>query len=70
MNVAVVDNGRDVKTFARMEDAWLGSVDIAITQGAVNNFRAFGYAGVEDFEEAVLEPPDPAWVADYFERQA
>jgi len=33
MNVAVVDNGRDVKAFARMEDAWLGSVDIAITQG-------------------------------------
>ena len=30
MNVAVVDNGRDLKAFARMEDAWLGSVDIAI----------------------------------------
>ena len=30
MNVAVVDNGRNLKAFARMEDAWLGSVDIAI----------------------------------------
>ena len=30
MNVAVVDNGRDLKAFARMEDAWLGSIDIAI----------------------------------------
>jgi uncharacterized protein GlcG (DUF336 family) len=30
MNVAVVDNGRDLKAFGRMEDAWLGSVDIAI----------------------------------------
>jgi uncharacterized protein GlcG (DUF336 family) len=30
MNVAVVDNGRALKAFARMEDAWLGSVDIAI----------------------------------------
>jgi len=34
--------------------------------GAVNNFRALGYPGVEDFEEALLEPPDPTWVADYF----
>ncbi|MCA1730267.1 MAG: heme-binding protein [Actinobacteria bacterium] len=30
MNVAVVDNGRNLKAFARMEDAWLGSIDIAI----------------------------------------
>jgi uncharacterized protein GlcG (DUF336 family) len=32
MNVAVVDNGRDLKAFARMEDAWLGSIDIAINK--------------------------------------
>ncbi len=30
MNVAVVDNGTQLKAFARMEDAWLGSIDIAI----------------------------------------
>jgi uncharacterized protein GlcG (DUF336 family) len=30
MNVAVEDNGRYLKAFARMEDAWLGSIDIAI----------------------------------------
>ncbi len=30
MNIAVVDNGRNLKAFARMEDAWLGSIDIAI----------------------------------------
>ncbi len=30
MNIAVVDNGRQLKAFARMEDAWLGSIDIAI----------------------------------------
>ena len=30
MNVAIVDNGRQLKAFARMEDAWLGSIDIAI----------------------------------------
>ena len=39
-------------------------------RGAVNNFRALGYPGVEDFEEGLLEPPNPTWVADYFERQA
>lgn len=32
MNVAVVDGGRDLKAFARMEDAWLGSIDIAINK--------------------------------------
>lgn len=30
MNVAIVDNGRQLKAFARMEDAWLGSISIAI----------------------------------------
>jgi len=30
MNVALVDNGRDLKAFTRMEDAWLGSIDISI----------------------------------------
>ena len=32
MNVAVVDNGRDLKALGRMEDAWLGSIDIAINK--------------------------------------
>jgi uncharacterized protein GlcG (DUF336 family) len=32
MNVAIVDNGRDLKAFVRMEDAWLGSIDIAINK--------------------------------------
>ena len=30
MNIAIVDNGRQLKAFARMEDAWLGSIDISI----------------------------------------
>lgn len=38
--------------------------------GAVEVFRALGYPAVEDVEESLLEPPDPAWVADFFERQA
>lgn len=38
--------------------------------GAIERFRALGYPGIEDLEEALLEPPDPDWVADFFERQA
>jgi uncharacterized protein GlcG (DUF336 family) len=32
MNVAVVDAGTNLKAFGRMEDAWLGSIDIAINK--------------------------------------
>ena len=30
MNIAIVDSGANLKAFARMDDAWLGSIDIAI----------------------------------------
>ena len=30
MNIAVVDSGGNLKAFARMDDAWLGSIDISI----------------------------------------
>jgi len=30
MNIAVVDAGANLTAFARMDDAWLGSLDIAI----------------------------------------
>jgi uncharacterized protein GlcG (DUF336 family) len=30
MNIAVVDNGGNLVSFLRMDDAWLGSIDIAI----------------------------------------
>ena len=30
MNIAVIDAGGNLKAFARMDDAWLGSIDIAI----------------------------------------
>ncbi|MGI4832263.1 MAG: GlcG/HbpS family heme-binding protein [Janthinobacterium lividum] len=30
MNIAIVDEGANLKAFGRMEDAWLGSIDIAI----------------------------------------
>lgn len=37
---------------------------------AVEAFRALGYPGSDDVAESLLEPPDPVWVADLFERQA
>ena len=30
MNIAIVDAGANLKSFARMDGAWLGSIDIAI----------------------------------------
>ncbi len=30
MDIAVLDSGRNLKFFARMDDAWLGSIEIAI----------------------------------------
>lgn len=38
--------------------------------GAVEGFRTLGYPAAEDAAEALLSPPDPRWVADFFERQA
>src|SRR5919202_2976060 len=37
---------------------------------AVSEFRAIGYPATEDGAESLLEQTDPAWVADFFERQA
>ncbi len=58
MNVAVVDNGRNLKAFARMEDAWLGSIDIAID-------KAFTAASFPDFETKdladVTQPGQPLY---------
>jgi hypothetical protein len=38
--------------------------------GAVERFRAIGYPATEELTESLLKPPDPAWVANLFERQA
>jgi uncharacterized protein GlcG (DUF336 family) len=39
MNIAVVDEGSNLVAFARMDDAWLGSIDIA--QSKAYTARAF-----------------------------
>ncbi len=39
-------------------------------EDAVEEICATGYPEAEDLAEVLLKPPDPAWVADFFERQA
>lgn len=38
MNIAVVDAGANLKAFARMDDAWLGSIDISIRKARTARF--------------------------------
>jgi putative phosphoesterase len=37
---------------------------------AVERIRATGYPDTEDVAQILLDPPDPEWVADFFEQQA
>jgi putative phosphoesterase len=37
---------------------------------AVRRIRATGYPDAEEMAQILLEPPDPEWVADFFEHQA
>src|SRR5919112_285072 len=58
MNIAIVDNGRQLKAFARMEDAWLGGIDISID-------KAFTAASFPDFQTKdladVTQPGQPLY---------
>lgn len=38
MNIAIVDGGANLVAFVRMDDAWLGSVDIAIKKAKTARF--------------------------------
>lgn len=38
MNIAVVDAGGNLKAFARMDGAWLGSIDIAIKKARTSRY--------------------------------
>lgn len=41
MNIAVVDAGTNLVAFARMENAWLGSIDISIKKARTARFFNF-----------------------------
>lgn len=55
MNIAVVDDGNNLVTFARMDGAWLGSIDIA--QGKAYTARAFDM-GTDDLAP-LCQPGQP-----------
>jgi len=38
MDIAIVDSGANLKAFLRMDDAWLGSIDIAIKKAKTARF--------------------------------
>ena len=38
MDIAIVDAGANLKTFVRMDDAWLGSIDISIKKAKTARF--------------------------------
>ncbi len=38
MNIAIVDDGANLKAFARMDGAWLGSIDIAVKKAKTARF--------------------------------
>lgn len=41
MNIAVVDSGTNLVAFARMDDAWLGSIDIAMKKARTARYFNF-----------------------------
>ena len=38
MDIAIVDGGANLKAFARMDDAWIGSIDVAIKKAKTARF--------------------------------
>lgn len=57
MNIAVVDTGTNLVAFARMDDAWLGSIDLAMRKA-----KTARYFNMESGEIGKLsQPGGPAW---------
>lgn len=52
MNIAVVDSGTNLVAFAHMDDAWLGSIDIAIKKA-----RTARYFNMDSGEIGKLSQP-------------
>jgi uncharacterized protein GlcG (DUF336 family) len=44
MNIAIVDNGGNLKAFVREDDAWIGSIDIATKKAKTSVFFAMDTA--------------------------
>src|SRR5450432_4185924 len=57
MNIAIVDAGVNLVTFARMDDAWIGSIDIALRKA-----KTARYFNMETGEIGKLsQPGGQAW---------
>ena len=57
MNIAIVDAGVNLVAFARMDDAWIGSIDLALGKA-----RTARYFNMESGEIGKLsQPGGPAW---------
>jgi len=57
MNIAIVDTGANLVAFARMDDAWLGSIDLAMRKA-----KTARYFNMESGEVGKLsQPGGPAW---------
>jgi len=51
MDVAVVDAGANLKAFARMDGAWLGSIDIAIRKARTARFFDFPTGAIGELSQ-------------------
>jgi uncharacterized protein GlcG (DUF336 family) len=57
MNIAIVDAGVNLVAFARMDNAWIGSIDLALRKA-----RTARYFNMESGEIGKLsQPGGPAW---------
>jgi uncharacterized protein GlcG (DUF336 family) len=51
MDIAVVDAGANLKSFARMDGAWLGSIDIAIKKARTSRFFDFPTGAIGELSQ-------------------
>ncbi len=51
MNIAIVDGGANLKAFARMDGAWLGSIDISIKKAKTARFFEFNTGAVGELSQ-------------------
>jgi len=51
MNIAVVDAGANLKAFARMDGAWLGSIDISVKKAKTARFFDMPTGAIGDLSQ-------------------
>ena len=51
MDIAVVDAGANLKAFARMDEAWIGSIDISIKKARTSRFFNFPTGAIGELSQ-------------------